>query len=73
MFDNSSNHKKFADNALLVSQIGMSDGTKKPLLRDGIKPDGSQHIMTYVDANGTIKPKGIKRVLEKCNLWISGL
>ncbi|CAG8758742.1 9837_t:CDS:2, partial [Dentiscutata erythropus] len=51
MFDNSSNHGSFAEDTLLVSQMGMGDGTKKPLLRNGVKPDGTEHIMTYVDKN----------------------
>ncbi|CAG8505496.1 4897_t:CDS:2 [Racocetra persica] len=34
MFDNSSNHGLFAEDALLVLQIDMKDGTKKPLLHD---------------------------------------
>ncbi|CAG8790085.1 4541_t:CDS:1, partial [Cetraspora pellucida] len=62
-----SNYKKFADNALLVLQINMSNGTKKPLLHNDIKSDGSQHIMTYVNANDTIKPKEIKLVLKEHN------
>ncbi|CAG8719141.1 33845_t:CDS:2 [Racocetra persica] len=55
MFDNSSNHGAFADDALLVSRINMGDGTKMPLLRDGTKPDGSTHVMTYIDDKGLIK------------------
>ncbi|CAG8806572.1 5875_t:CDS:2, partial [Racocetra persica] len=73
MFDNSSNHGSFAEDALLVSQIGMKDGTKKPLLRDGTMPDGSKHIMTYIDNANVKRPKGIKRVLEERGLWIPGL
>jgi hypothetical protein len=73
MFDNSSNHNAFADDALLVSRINMKDGGKQPLLRNGIMPDGSPHIMTFMDTDGIIKPKGIKRILEERNLWIPGL
>ncbi|CAG8846477.1 31871_t:CDS:1, partial [Racocetra persica] len=36
-------------------------------------PDGTEHIMTYVDKNGVVRPKGIKLVLEERNLWIPGL
>ncbi|CAG8512942.1 4101_t:CDS:2, partial [Racocetra persica] len=49
IFDNSSNHSVFAKDALLVSQMNMGDGTKMPLLHNSIKPDGSLHIMTYID------------------------
>ncbi|CAG8829930.1 10167_t:CDS:2, partial [Cetraspora pellucida] len=73
MFDNSSNHSSFAEDALLVSQMGMKDSTKKPLLRDGTMPDGSKHIMTYIDNANIKRPKGIKWVLEKRGLWIPGL
>ncbi|CAG8614184.1 6496_t:CDS:2 [Cetraspora pellucida] len=40
MFDNSSNHSAFANNALLVLRINIKDGTKMPLLHNGIKLDG---------------------------------
>ncbi|CAG8841161.1 2324_t:CDS:2, partial [Racocetra persica] len=65
MFDNSSNHGSFAEDALLVLQIGIKDGTKKPLLRDSTMPDGSKHIMTYIDNANVKRPKGIKQVLEE--------
>ncbi|CAG8761167.1 22541_t:CDS:1, partial [Cetraspora pellucida] len=60
MFDNSSNHGSFAKDALLVSQMGMGDSTKKLLLHNDVKPDNTKHIMTYVDMNSEIRPKGIK-------------
>ncbi|CAG8830738.1 8401_t:CDS:2, partial [Racocetra persica] len=65
MFDNSSNYDSFAEDALLVSQIGMKDGTKKLLLHDNTMPDGSKHIMIYIDNANVKRPKGIKRVLEE--------
>ncbi|CAG8500799.1 16122_t:CDS:2, partial [Racocetra persica] len=65
MFDNSSNHGSFAEDALLVSQMGMKDGTKKLLLRDSTMPDGSKHIMIYIDNANVKRPKGIKQVLEE--------
>ncbi|CAG8492986.1 6075_t:CDS:2 [Scutellospora calospora] len=36
-----------------------------PLLRNGIKLDGSVHEMTYKDDKDIKRPKGIKRVLEE--------
>ncbi|CAG8573952.1 26168_t:CDS:2, partial [Racocetra persica] len=65
MFDNSSNYGSFADDALLVLQIDMKDGTKKLLLRDDIMPDSSKHIMTYINNANVKRPKGIKQVLEE--------
>ncbi|CAG8756875.1 9382_t:CDS:2, partial [Cetraspora pellucida] len=35
MFDNSCNHNSFAEDALLVSQINIKDGEKRPLLHNG--------------------------------------
>ncbi|CAG8761877.1 20341_t:CDS:1, partial [Racocetra persica] len=68
MFDNSSNYGSFAKDALLVSQMGMKNGTQKPLLHDYTMPDGSKHIMTYIDNANVKRPKGIKRVLEERGL-----
>ncbi|CAG8786095.1 28425_t:CDS:2, partial [Racocetra persica] len=48
----------------------MRNGTKKLLLRDSKKPDGSEHIIIYIDSNGIIRSKEIKRILEERNLWI---
>jgi hypothetical protein len=59
MFDNSCNHAAFADDALIVSRMNLKDGGKQPLLRDGQMPDGSPHILTFVDVDGVTKPKGI--------------
>jgi len=73
MFDNSCNHNAFADDALVVSRMNLKDGGKQPLLRDGKMPDGSPHIMTFMDVDGVKKPKGIRRVLEERGLWIPGL
>ncbi|CAG8646463.1 4616_t:CDS:2, partial [Racocetra persica] len=56
MFDN---HGAFADDALLVSQMNMGNGTKMSLLHNSIKPDGSPHIMIYIDDKGVVRPKGI--------------
>lgn len=73
MFDNSCNHNAFAEDALIVSRMNIKDGGKQPLLRNGKMPDGSPHVMTFTDVDGTIKPKGIRRVLEERGLWIPGL
>ncbi|CAG8815525.1 32704_t:CDS:2, partial [Racocetra persica] len=39
----------------------MKDGTKKLLLHDGTMPDGSKHIMTYIDNANVKRPKRIKQ------------
>ncbi|CAG8721551.1 29625_t:CDS:1, partial [Racocetra persica] len=65
MFDNSSNYGSFAEDALLVSQMGMKDGTKKLLLHDDTMPNGSKYIMIYIDNANIKRPKKIKRVLEE--------
>ncbi|CAG8525313.1 2809_t:CDS:2, partial [Dentiscutata erythropus] len=72
MFDNSSNHSSFAKDALLVSQMSIKDSTKKPLLCTGKYHDGFEHIITYRDSNSILKPKRIRRVLDKRSLWIPG-
>ncbi|CAG8479540.1 10811_t:CDS:2, partial [Dentiscutata erythropus] len=56
-----------------LSQMGMKDGTKKPLLCASKYHNGSEHVMTYRDSNGVLRPKGIRRVLEERGLWIPGL
>ncbi|CAG8809410.1 28091_t:CDS:2, partial [Racocetra persica] len=48
-------------------------GTKKLLLRDDTMPDGSKHIMTYIDNANIKRPKRIKRVFKERGLWIPGL
>ncbi|CAG8836145.1 20011_t:CDS:2, partial [Gigaspora margarita] len=73
MFDNSCNHNAFAEDALLVSQMNMKDRGKRPLLHDSRMPDGSNHIMIFVDQDNKVKPKGINRVLQERGLWVPGL
>ncbi|CAG8495960.1 28077_t:CDS:2 [Racocetra persica] len=65
MFDNSSNYSSFAEDALLVSQIGMKDGTKKLLHNNNTMSDSSKHIIIYIDNANVKRPKGIKQVLEE--------
>ncbi|CAG8474429.1 7366_t:CDS:2 [Racocetra persica] len=65
MFDNSSNYGLFAEDALLVSQMDIKDGTKKLLLYDDTMSDGSKHIMIYIDNANVKRSKRIKQVLEE--------
>jgi len=39
--------------------MNIKDREKQSLLRDGKMPNGSPHIMTFTDVDGTVKPKGI--------------
>ncbi|CAG8455845.1 7806_t:CDS:2 [Dentiscutata heterogama] len=71
--DGCCNHNSFAKDALLVSRINMKDGGKRPLLCNGRMHNGSIHIMTFVDQDNKLKPKGIKCVLQECGLWVLGL
>src|SRR2546421_2224379 len=73
MFDNSCNHTAYTEDALVVSRMNLKDGGKQPLLRNGKMPDGSPHIMTFIDADSITKPKGIQRILEERGLWVQGL
>lgn len=78
LFDQSTGHAKFADDALKSSNMNMGDGGKVLPLRDGwyIGPDGEKVVQTMwypeVDADtGETKriPKGIKRVLQERGIW----
>lgn len=73
LFDNSSNHCAFAQDALLCSRMNLYSGGKQPLLRHGEMPGGLPHIMTFVDENGVIQAKGMKRILSERGLWIDGM
>ena len=77
MFDNSSNHNAYADNALVVSRMNLKDGGKQPLLRDGKMPDGSPHIITFVDVdektNQRVSGEFLKSVDYGCKSWQSNV
>jgi len=71
-FDNSSNHHKFAPDALKARYLNKSDGGKNvPLLRPGwFLKDGSRVVHTMqVSSNGQLKQKGIQRILQERGLW----
>jgi len=53
--------------------MNLKDGGKQPLLRDGRMSDGSPHTMTFVDVDGVIKPKGMRRILQERELWVESL
>ena len=59
MFDNSCNHSAYADNALVVSQMNLKDSSKQLFLCDRKMFDSSPYTLTFINANGLMKPKGI--------------
>ncbi|CAG8722700.1 15275_t:CDS:1, partial [Cetraspora pellucida] len=42
-------YNAYADDALVVSQMNLKDGGKQSLLRDEKMPDGSVHVIIFVD------------------------
>ena len=81
MFDNSSNHGMFAEDALVASRMNWNSGGKQPVMRDGWIRDGEnvepvrQVLYVEVEEDGKKKqiPKGMKRVLEERGLYRDGL
>ena len=68
LFDQSTNHKSFEENALVASRLNLKPGGKQPQIRDGwhIK-DGKTVIQAMQNDEGV--PKGIKQILIERNLW----
>lgn len=61
IFDQSSGHNRFADNALVASRMNVYPGGQQPIMRDGLKPNGRPQKMV----NRYGEPKGLKQVLEE--------
>ena len=71
-FDNSSNHHKYAPDALRVRNLNKSDGGKNvPLLRQGwFMRDGNRTVQSMqFESNGEVRQKGIQRILQERGLW----
>lgn len=68
LFDQSSGHCAYTDNALIAHKMNVSDGGKQPFLRDTMW-DSKPHKM--VTAEG--KQKGMKTVLEERGINVKGL
>ncbi|CAG8742274.1 332_t:CDS:2 [Cetraspora pellucida] len=51
----------------------MSGDTKMPLLRNGTKPDGSIHVMTYIDDKNVVRPKAKCIARLNCDYTFRGL
>ncbi len=73
-FDQSTNHNAMAAGALIAMRMNLSPGGAQPKMRDGwyINEKGEKliHSMVFLDNHKLKeKPKGIKQVLTKRNLW----
>lgn len=80
LFDNSSNHGAFKDDALVADRMNLNSGGKQPLMRDGWfmvnKDEGPVRVpqrMRYEDDNGKINAKGLKWILQERGIWKEGL
>ena len=71
-FDNSSNHHKYALDALRARSLNKADGGKNvPLLRDGwfIKDGVRVEQAMQIQSNGQLLQKGVQRILQERGLW----
>ena len=80
LFDNSTNHGAFAEDALNTAKMNLLPGGKVPKLRNGwFEKDGKRIVQSMVTGPDLIHrypigtPKGIKLVLDERGLWNSGL
>lgn len=72
-FDNASNHKVYADDALLVSKMNWNPSRQQSILQKGfIHSHGLPQSMIFQpncsNPNLHKKPKGVKQVLYECGL-----
>ena len=76
LFDNSSNHGVFAEDALVAERMNLNSGGKQPLMRDGWYESsadfGSVRVpqkMWFEDNDGKVIAKGLKQVLMERGIW----
>jgi hypothetical protein len=75
-FDNSSSHAKLANDTLNAANINLNLSGKQSIMHDTIFNGQIQSMVfpnDYPDEKLREKPKGIKIILQKCDLWGSGL
>lgn len=73
-FDQSQNHCSYADDALLVSRLNLSDGgSNQSIMRDTTWGTANTVQQMWFWDNGIKKSKGIRRILEERGLWRDGL
>ena len=64
IFDQSSNHRAFSEDALVASRMNLKPGGKQPVMRSTpVVVNGRPFVQSMVDNKGV--PKGLKRVLEE--------
>lgn len=76
-FDNAANHNSYAPDALVVNNMNLEPGGKKPTMMDTHyrRADGTIECQSmvfppnYPDFSLRGKPKGIKRILKERCLW----
>jgi hypothetical protein len=77
LFDNSTNHGAFADDALNVSKMNLNPGGKQAVLRHGWFEQGGRLVeqeMTFPSNHPKAGiTKGIKQVLQERQLWTNGM
>ncbi|PKK64588.1 hypothetical protein RhiirC2_787281 [Rhizophagus irregularis] len=75
-FDNSTSHGAFAPDALVASRMNVNPGGKQPKMRNTIFNGQVQSMNfpdNYWDPALQGKPKGMKQVIEECQLMGPGL
>ena len=75
-FDNSSSHAKLANDTLNAMNMNLNPGGKQPIMRDTIFNGQVQTMVFPSDYPDEIlrgKPKGMKVILQECDLWNLGL
>jgi hypothetical protein len=53
--------------------MNLKDEDKQLLLYDSQMSDSSSHILTFINVDDVTKLKGIRRILQECELWVQGL
>lgn len=68
VFDNSSNHKKMAANALNAAKMNLGPGGKQPVMH-ATNYNGTHQEMVFTTGENKGLPKGLKLVLQERGLW----